>query len=366
MRGENRALTGIRGIAAVWVMLFHYAASASGLFGTSPPPEVLASGFLGVDLFFVLSGFVLGLSYSDALAAETPRKLTRFFVGRAFRILPLHWFVLCVFGLMVLAFPSLFAAPDRSPVNFATSFFLVHLWVGVPMAWNWPTWSLSAEFAAYLLFPVIVVVAARAKLRPATKVLLGFGSITLYLAILLALGRDTVGTTGYLSLARCVLQFLAGYLLSRVSIRGLDKRAIDGLLIAGLALVICAANWPQTQFAALYGFAMIVMACGASSRLGNLAFANPVSYFLGKISYSIYLVHALLLVIFEAAIRQLQLGAAPPIERAALGAGYAFTTLVSAYLAWTFIEVPGQRIGRRLLARIVPTGPATVSPTASA
>src|SRR5689334_9429569 len=91
---ESRALTGIRGVAALWVVLFHL---PNPLAGTAFA-QVLSRGYLGVDLFFILSGFVLSYAYRDALP-EKPmvRQALRFYAVRLARIYPLHVFVLALF-----------------------------------------------------------------------------------------------------------------------------------------------------------------------------------------------------------------------------------------------------------------------------
>jgi len=349
IRTENLALTGIRGVAAAWVVLFHYTATAAVLFGTPAPPVVIASGFMGVDLFFVLSGFVLGMSYADAVLAAPRPALKRFFVSRVFRIFPLHWAVLVVFGALVLAAPQHFAAPDRTLGNFLASWFLVHEWgLGSPWAWNWPTWSLSAEQAAYLLFPALVFGAAPWLRSRLVACALAAAALGLFVSILWLLGRDTIAVTGGLAIPRCVLEFTAGYCLSRADLGALGERVLDRLFLAGVALVAAAAMWPPVQFAAPFGCALLVAAC-TGSRFADAAFANPAVHFLGKLSYSIYLVHALLLVTFEVWVSAAGMRGVGPVQQWLLGTAYLASVLLVSYFTWRFIELPGQSVGRALM-----------------
>src|SRR5262249_39676380 len=91
-RPEIRALTGIRGFAAVWVVLFHL--QWQGMYQAFPRLEAIRPlvdrGYLGVDLFFILSGFILTWNYGEALADWRPREHVRFEIVRLARIYPVH------------------------------------------------------------------------------------------------------------------------------------------------------------------------------------------------------------------------------------------------------------------------------------
>ena len=357
-RAENLALTGIRGVAALWVALFHFCPSAAAHLGWPEIGGAITTGFLGVDLFFILSGFVLGLSYAASFEGAWRPALTRFWVGRAFRILPLHWAMLALLGVLVLLWPSQMAASDRTGANFAASFFLVHAWgVGNSMAWNWPTWSLSTEMAAYVVFPFLVLGASRIRLRRAAAILAACLCLALFVGLLVALDRTSLNVTGRLALVRCILEFAAGYLLSRVSWARVKQGNGELLAAAGLLTIGVAACVTEVQMAAPFGFALIVAACAAPSRLTKAAFANPVSVFLGRISYSGYLVHAVLLIVFEALIRTFAWSEAPFAARVGLGVAYWAALLGLSTLTRLFIEKPGQAAGARIWVKIQASWP---------
>ena len=139
-------------------MLFHLN------WGTTLP--VLRSGYLGVDLFFVLSGAVLTHVYTGHNLLH-PAAYWSFLRNRLARIYPLHIITLCALGLLVILVPS-FAdrygdhATRFSADAFIASALLIQNWAHwLPDAWNVPAWSLSAEWFAYLMFPVILLFAAR-------------------------------------------------------------------------------------------------------------------------------------------------------------------------------------------------------------
>ena len=351
-RTENLALTGVRGVAAVWVVLFHFCPMAAAFLHWPWPQGALTRGYLGVDLFFILSGYVIGLSYSNAIAHGGGAGFARFWIGRAFRILPLHWFVLCAFAIFVLLWPSQMAGPDRTGQNFLASFLLLQSWgLGSQMAWNWPTWSLSAEMAAYVIFPVLVWGAMRPPLRAAPPVLAAGASLLLLIGVLVVADRASLNITGRLSLVRCVLEFAAGFFLTRAQLSAVKAGWAELMCAAGLAIVAAAASVPALELGAPFGFAMIVAACVAPSRIAKAAFANPISFYLGRISYSIYLVHAVLLVVFEALVRVYALHTTPAPARLLYGCLYGVAVLAVASLTWALIERPGQAAGARLLVK---------------
>ena len=161
MRRQLVTLTGIRGVAAMWVVLFHGYAYLGPLLGGPDRIRVpiIRDGYLGVDLFFILSGFVLSLAYSERIQKDFKSGIVEFFFARVWRIFPLHWFSLAIFVLLVEAFPENFWGPGPFTLGaLVASAALVQDWIpSTALAWNHPSWSLSAEWAAYLLFPFLIV-----------------------------------------------------------------------------------------------------------------------------------------------------------------------------------------------------------------
>src|ERR1051325_579575 len=158
-RANLRALTGIRGIAAWFVVLYHVRLGAAWAL---PPAatDILAKGYLAVDLFFMLSGFVLWLNYSDRLRAGGIAEAPAFLLRRIARIWPLHLLMLAGAVAFVLAV----AATGREPsghypwAELPLHIVLMQNWGFTDaLTWNDPAWSISCEFAAYLLFPLLAL-----------------------------------------------------------------------------------------------------------------------------------------------------------------------------------------------------------------
>lgn len=153
------ALTGLRFLAAIHVVLFH-------LRDTFTFPVVIANivsyGSLGVNLFFILSGFVLAYTYLDVTKPANHIDVRGFWVARVARVYPLYLFA------FVLAAPRVLAkgdVPDGLVTATAVSTVtLTQAWTGW-IEWNVPAWSLSVEAFFYLVFPPTAVAVWRLRRR---------------------------------------------------------------------------------------------------------------------------------------------------------------------------------------------------------
>src|SRR5690349_10358782 len=155
-RADLPALTGIRGVAAWFVVLYHI---RLGLAWALPPEAlaVLSKGYLAVDLFFMLSGFVLWLNYSNRLRAGGIGTAPAFLLRRIARIWPLHLVMLAG----AIAFVLAVAATGREPSDhypwgeLPLHLLLIQNWGFTnALTWNDPAWSISCELAAYMMLPL--------------------------------------------------------------------------------------------------------------------------------------------------------------------------------------------------------------------
>jgi len=217
-RPELRALTALRGVAALWVVAFHY--KLESLLGW-PPVAALRKGYLWVDFFFVLSGLVLAYVYGEQFrerASVTAARVGAFLRRRLARIYPVHALTLA------LAIASAAAAGTLPPWRIAawhtlTNTLLIQAWgIHTQRTWNAPAWSISTEWAAYLLFPVTVGVVLRA--RVAGAVAIGLTCYSALLALGAAAGDGSLGVTYDLGLVRCHAEFTLGLVLYRAFAAG--------------------------------------------------------------------------------------------------------------------------------------------------
>lgn len=310
---------------------------------------VIRFGYLGVDVFFILSGFVLSYVYADKLHPRDFPSYVRFLQARIARIYPLHAVTLGALGIFVLAFPA-FAMRYSLPAQrwglgpFLASLFLVQNWAHwLPTCWNTPSWSLSAEYFGYLTFPVFLGLTQRWRGRTA-PLMLALGSLAVFYGIMMAYGIHDLNVAGTPGMLRMAFEFACGCLLYRAMANGLQTLpwAAD-ILAAGL--LVCAFYARDGVFLALPAFALIVLLAaqnrGVTARCLSLA---PV-VLLGEISYSIYLVHWIILQILNWLFPDTLLGPHSLMIRAT---GVMAMTLASATITFRCVELPARKWGRTL------------------
>jgi len=184
MRAPERmeALTGLRAFAALAVVFFHFRFVAFAPVGYATDYPITASLYLGVDLFFILSGFVLMHAHGAEFGRLELGTTLRFYALRLARIYPVHvailFLVLAMLGGELVLSHGAPLGPDQAerfrPDGFFRHLFLVG-WSSP--TWNPPAWSLSAEWTAYLFFPVVAWAAVRLSI-PAALAVLGALAVT--------------------------------------------------------------------------------------------------------------------------------------------------------------------------------------------
>jgi peptidoglycan/LPS O-acetylase OafA/YrhL len=349
------ALDGLRGLAVLGVMLFHFLpySHPSGQANPLVKYGLLAVhvGQTGVDLFFVLSGFLITGILLDTKGR--PRYFSNFYMRRTLRIFPLYYGVL----IFWLALPTLIragswsAAADELRLQvwlwcYATNFAAM-LHIPVPAE---HFWSLAVEEHFYLVWPLVVYLTSRRGLR---YVCLGL--------IVGALGcRAAFGLLGLSTFhpTPCRMDVLGcGGLLALAATRPGGLRAVAplarwGLLacLAGTVPLYVATSgshalavgvFKHTLAAGLYSCLLVVVVCADRRGAVGRAFNGGFLRTFGKYSYGLYVFHALLLPLFD---RWLPLG--PMTERSgsfvlaalARAAGATAVSFAVAWLSWHLYE----------------------------
>lgn len=343
---ELKALTGARGIAAWWVVLFHLRGSMGAL---HPAIEsAIAKGYLAVDFFFLLSGFVIWLSWGSRFRERGFGEAGRFLWKRMARIWPLHLFVLgCAVALAIVL-----AASGRNIDRFPFAELPLHVvllqsWGFVePLAWNDPAWSISAESAAYLLFPVLAVTIDWRRVPSWALVVV---VAVLLFGLLPFAGQDGLGADlRRFAVARCVIQFAAGTAIGALWVRWQRRDGVAGIavLLAGLLVV----GWGLKLLPEPYAFppalACLLLAFAIlSNRRGNPLEWWPI-HRLGEISYATYLGHFLLWFVFK-----LVFVADAATASSWVLALYGVAVIGSSELLYRYVERPAQGWVNRLWDR---------------
>ena len=388
--GDIPVLDGLRGLAVIWVALFHFVVLRAGdtwvdaLHGMPALDALVRSGYLGVDLFFLLSGFLLALPWiAHANAGLPPPSTAAFYVRRARRILPAYY--------VQLALAFLVALPLLLGVGYWRKDLYVYLWNGVAhalflqgtspltsgsMGVNGALWTLPIEVQFYLLLPFampLFIRAPRRTLAAAIAASLAWQWAAAHdlgplVALELRLGahwRWTEATVREMLAAQLPAflgHFALGIFLGRAWLAQRGARARMGAPLAAMAgAALLAASIaglvplplehvrlvPSLALALLFHAAVASTGKTATRILGG----GPLAL-AGRISYSAYLCHLPILAVWNTR---------PSIFPGWLSLpGYAMTVFTVSWISWRWIEQPFLRAAPR------PKAPAPFSGAAEA
>jgi len=295
------ALTALRGIAALCVVLFHYSVGSFPNLHLTDTTFFVGKSYLFVDLFFALSGFILMHVYGRSFA-DGPSKATLgpFLRARLARLYPLHLVLLGGFVLLELVK----LAVDRSGLDaFGGSHTLATLpgsllllnAAGVydTITWNGPSWSISAEWIVGLAFPLLVPLVAR--LRPSGLLLLYAATLAGF-ALLSGGPQHDLDLTSDWGVPRCFLGFTGGMVLYRLWQDGAPGwMATDIAALTATAGIVLAMHLNMRGVFVMPLFGLLILCLAQNTaRVGRALGTRPM-IFLGEISYAVYLAQILLL-----------------------------------------------------------------------
>ena len=342
-------LTGVRFFLALGVVLFHFQ-----LYWSLPPESagLLNRARLGVDVFFILSGFILTHVY---LQGDKAPDYGRFLAARFARIYPAHLFILLAMLGLVLVAPvfGIGLEPGRfNPADFVGTLLLVQAWFprDTLALWNGPAWSLSAEWFAYLAFPAYAALALRLRARPWVLIALAIASfIALDAFYRVQFGRVLPRAEDSLGILRIVPEFLYGVGLYYLGQRWMPSRrlsAISALVATGGLLGLMQLGVDDRIIVAASGPFILSLALLAKAGVRTVL-SHPTILFAGEASFALYLVHIPILMVWRNAVQAVsdvpgdyRMGV---VELASLLA----LTLVAAAAIHVFVERPGRGWLRR-------------------
>lgn len=387
------SLDSIRGFAAVTVVIHHVILMPTFLAAFPQHAWIdwsfLRSGGFLVDLFFVLSGIVMSLSYVQPDFGRFSAR--EFIVRRLARVYPLHIVMLFVtllfrfvrIGLVTMGIIAV--VPTTFEVNNAYSFFLnvflLHSlgFVGY-LNWNAPSWSISVEFYTYLVFAAVLLVAQRLRSLCWLYICAACLVVGSWVTLVVLLGKRDLGAQYDFGLLRCFTSFFLGVLtveaVSRLP-RKLGPGLQGGIQFAGLMAMIAHVSMveahPWVSFFAPLTFAVFLgslLAFPDAAVVPKLLVAKPLVW-LGQRSYSIYMVHAFVVLVAEYVVRAL--GPRPIAALDSVCTGLAATlnlvivlvaVLVLSEFTYRYVELPGGRMLRNIFRRVPDFSTPAAAPSA--
>lgn len=346
-------LAGLRGICAWWVVFFH---SLKLMEDAIPAPlaRFLSNGYLAVDLFFLLSGFVIFLSYHASLTKNFPHSIGKFYWNRFARIYPLHLLMLGGYLLLFCAYVFLSSsgtAPSRyNWTSFFQSLFLVHMWVGGELTWNVPSWSISSEWFVYLFFPLMALALRKIRGGVAVHLFTIIACAVLLHLIYAASGIDSLGSRiSSMALIRTMLEFLMGVLVGSLYVN--HKEFLGKIRVPALAgfVALCslyvASDLPDHTMIPI-AFALLIAYLSVTTSWITALLSRPTLVYLGEISYSTYMVHYLVYDLLKAGF----VSDAGQVNPVYVWLSFLIVLLLSVILHH-LIDAPSQRYFRRLSTR---------------
>ena len=343
MKNEIRPLTGIRGAAAFLVMLYHYATypAFADLHWSS-----LHKGYLCVDLFFVLSGFVLALRYGERFHhAPSWATYGAFLSARTARLYPAYFLLLLLYyAKWVVNISGTNTEPYTSHDILANLLF-VQSWGVFPVRTIiGDLWSVSVEVIAYLLLPLLLVIALEKTTRVAVVLALAATGALVFIAYTGHGVSGPLDDIGGFAPLRCLAEFSLGLIAFRATRILACEKALSTAAMPGIALTLMATALAvdKTDVVTVLVFPVMVACLYYGGKFNAFLFGNKVIHHLGEISYSLYLLHPFVLGVaghYEG-VAAARLGFSAPRLFALLGVGI---TWLAAFFVYRFVEVPGRR-----------------------
>ncbi|GAL84052.1 acyltransferase [Sporocytophaga myxococcoides] len=317
MDKELKSLTGIRGIAALWVVLLHYIEPLN-IGNDLYISKLFSNGIIAVDMFFLLSSFVMCLAYSDEFKETISIHSYNSFIKKRFaRIYPAYFF----WVFMFLSFE--FIKLDFNYTKILVNLLLIqNLFNDSVIAGIF--WSLSSEWILYIVFPFLYFILHKTRVRYINLLLIltclvglySLPSINNYFidfnkGLYSAPPDGFIGVvTGFNSIIRCFFSYVIGINLFLL-IKNYNPitftwvRLLKYFIILGMFVIFYFGRSAETYVLLIISSIILISSIYLSNKEVDSFFASKIVYFLGKISYSIYLCHMFILVLISVLFKKL-------------------------------------------------------------
>jgi len=345
------AHTGLRGVAAALVALLHMHYQDLIPNHLWEPVMSVAVSWYPVDVFFMLSGFILGYVYISDI--RNPKFEYKNYIAKRFaRVAPLHYLTVFVAGIMALV-ASYFGFANRGYYlgDVLPQILMVHAYPFIGNGgWNGPSWSISMEFFAYLfLFPVIIRIVAKGNNSYLFLLLCFF-----FLATIWAVNEHA--TRGWPAIMRISCHFSIGYILYALTnfknpVCLFATRFVSFWLFLAVIWMFFHDAFSDVISRYLFQVIFALLILGSADNGDSLAkkiLSNKIFVWLGIISYSIYMIHNLIGKVIHVFLSKVPDNLT--IRMAVVVVSYSFLLFMS-WLTFKFFEVPARNLVNRALIK---------------
>ena len=293
-----KPLNAIRGAAALIVVFFH--TYRLGFFSQHLDLSCFSNGYFAVDMFFILSGFVLIHVYNGKFQTVSIKNYYSFMVSRFARIYPVHFVLLAILvgieliKLLVLKVPAF--TEYKSIPTLITSLLMIQAWhLHNINPWNGVSWSISAEWFCYLFAPFIIAFWDRSK-NLALGLFLFFIPAIFLIQYTVSLHKEEL--TFEAGLLRIAVEFLMGIAVygayAALRNKKLNSIGIDAGAWLCLSALLASHYLQIPALGMIYLCGGLILFSSLSTGLFQKVLSHRILFYLGEISYSMYLVHGVL------------------------------------------------------------------------
>lgn len=305
-----KGLTSLRGIAAIWVLFFHLDVIIFYRdLGPLIPHEwsgILTNGYLWVDFFFILSGFIISHVYGNELSDNfgNINIIKKYIWARFTRIYPLHVFTILLLIVFVLIVPSFY--PKAIDGSWETYFAWSALWDNLLLihsmkqhtylSWNIVSWSIGAEWWSYLAACLLIPLIFKSK-NYITIVLSVLSFFTLYVLQTHFQKLDITFDYGWL---RCLSEFTLGVITYKIFITSKTKNWLSSDIAFGLCfiMIILLFQFNLNDLFVIPLFIILLLSTIYNDGFVKQILASKPLHYLGEISYSIYMIHGIWFMVY--------------------------------------------------------------------
>ncbi len=303
-------LDSLRGIAAIFIVILHFSAYLTPLISqkvlTCTP--ALFRSYLFVDMFFILSGFVMAYTYSDKFNQKISfSEYKNFILKRFIRIYPLHIIIFLILVFFHRYFLLQFNLPEDSFVLNRNNFHILSNILLLQSSglgwgdcincssWNYPSWSISVEWICYFLIPLIIY-----KVR-SLKIIGLLGILASYFAFYYFLEKDfgSIDVQNVPGIVRCILGMSLGVWIYKFAYKKFNTS--NTTMLSSMVVLILSMHFLLVDVAVV-GIIAIILAFAINLPSKNFLNNKPLKW-LGDRSYSIYMLHVLVQDIFNFLVR---------------------------------------------------------------